>query len=197
MKPKTSVLLSCLLAFCLVVPAQAGDPPEQKAEDPMTAAMMAAATPGENHAKLVEMCGEYEVTGKMWMDPAAEPMTTAGKSAMKSVLDGRYVVEKSAMGSDGMKMEGMGITGYDNIAGRFFSTWIDNMSTGMFQVAGDYDEQGRMVMTGAYKNPLDGQDVPCRLVTSYPDPDTHVMEMFENRGGEEMRTMELTYKRVR
>ena len=32
----------------------------------------------------------------------------------------------------GMPFEGIGRTGYDNVTGKYWSTWIDNMSTGCY-----------------------------------------------------------------
>ena len=191
--------LGCIVVALALVPALAvaGDPPgQQQGMDPMMAAMIEASTPGAQHAKLVELCGEYDITATMMTGPGGEPQTAAGTSSFESIYDGRYVLEKVTIGEGMMLMEGMGFTGYDNTKGEFFSTWIDKMSTGIMLLTGDLDDEGRMVMSGSYQDPLSGDEILVRIVNTYESADKHVMDYYETRGaGPEVRTMDIVYER--
>ena len=40
----------------------------------------------------------------------------------------------------GMSFEGMGVTGYDNLKGKYDTIWMDNMASGMMHGTGSFDE---------------------------------------------------------
>src|SRR5512134_1078333 len=97
---KSVILLSVLLLMAAGAPpamAQEKVAPakEQPAPDPQMQAMMAAfekfGTPGPEHKILLDGVGTWDVASKMWMDPAAPPMESKGKSVQRAILGGRYV----------------------------------------------------------------------------------------------------------
>jgi hypothetical protein len=103
-------------------------PPDEKA---MMEAMAKAATPGEPHKKLNALEGSWECTVKFWMEPGKPPSESKATSENKWILGGRYLEEKVVGEFGGMKFEGLGIVGYDNVQKRFHSTWFDNFGTGV------------------------------------------------------------------
>jgi len=200
-KFRLAVLFVCAAALAVGTasaqdkPAQ--QPPAMSAEQQaMMAAFEKAMTPGPEHKMLEAMAGEWTYTSKMWMDPAAPPMESSGTSSFKSILGGRYVQHKHHGTAMGMPFEGMGINGYDNLKKKFVSTWIDNMSTMIMYMSGTFDPASKtFTYTGDVDDVMTGKPVKVRETLHAPDADSAVMEWYEMRGGKEVRTMEITYKR--
>lgn len=78
-------------------------------------AWQAYMTPGEMHKMLAAFDGEWNVEGKMWMDPKAQPVTTKGTCTYKMVLGGRYQQSQFKSTFMDQPMEGIGHTAYDNL----------------------------------------------------------------------------------
>lgn len=160
---------------------------------------------GENHKLLAGFVGEWSFVNKYWMDPSAPPHESTGTSSVKSLMDGRYFAQdvKGTMempGADGKMVKkefvGLGTTGYDNAKQKFVNTWIDNMSTSVMMSEGSYDAAKK---TFTYHGEMDwgGQKVKIREVIRVIDKDNHVFEWYEMQGPQEVKTMEITYKRVK
>jgi hypothetical protein len=180
-----------------------GDQPDQAQ---MMAAMMELAKTGENHKLLQGLAGSWTYSGKFWMnpDPAASPMESPGTTVRKPIMDGRYVqadhVGKMLMpGPDGKLMDtefkGLEIAGYDNAKKKFVSSWIDNMGTGIMQSEGTYDPATKTLTYTSEYEMMPGMKIKARELLKLVDRDHHTMEYYENRGGKEVKVMEITYTR--
>jgi hypothetical protein len=78
----------------------------------------------------------------------------------------------------------------------FMSSWIDNMGTGILNMSGPWDEATNSVtLTGTMVDPLSGKDIQVREVFKIIDANNQVMEMYENKTGSEMQTMEIKFTR--
>lgn len=194
---------SIVLLSLLVTPAFADDkaPPEMNAEmQAMMAAWEKAGAPGPQHAQLAEQFfGTWNTKQSMWMDPAGEPSQDTGKATSTAIFGGRQVrmdFEGNAMGDT---FSGVGYTGYDNVTGRYHSTWTDSMSTGMMLMHGDYDVATKTyTFRGEMADPMKpGAKTPLRNVIRIVDADHHVFEMHETHDGKEARTMMIEYARAR
>lgn len=186
-----------VLAFgLLAVPAFAADPTaEQKA---MMDKMTKAATPGAQHAMLGKMAGEWTATVKFQMDPSQPWQEATGSSVVTSLMDGRYIQESNTSTMMGMPFSGMGITGYDNVIGKYVSTWIDNMGTGIMTSTGTSDAAGKVInWNGTMSDPLTGKPAKARMVTTVIDDNHHTFEMFSVPPGakKEAKTMTIDYMR--
>ena len=51
------------------------------------------ATPGEGHARLAKLAGNWDYTMKWWMSPDAQPEESSGTMSAQMTMDGRYLVE--------------------------------------------------------------------------------------------------------
>lgn len=172
---------------------------QDTAPDDETAAMMEAfekaGTPGEHHARLDRMTGEWNVEVRFYMEPGGEPTVSRGTSEIRWVMDGRFVQETVTGEFMGDAFHGVGHTGYDNVAGEYEATWIDDHSTDIYMYTGRLDENGRLVLESEWKDPLTGETVMGRSVTAFPSADEMVVKGYEDRGDGEMLTMELRYSR--
>jgi hypothetical protein len=134
-------VLSCLVLFVAALAAQ--QKPQtgkmSKQEQAMMDAMMKAAAPGENHKLLSSFSGNWTFVNRMWTDPSAKPTESTGSASYRMLLGGRYLQGEAWGTMMGMPFEGMGITGYDNVARRFQSAWIDNLGTTTMFMTGTYD----------------------------------------------------------
>jgi len=118
---------------------------------------------------------------------------------MQSQLGGRYVAGNYKAMVMGMEFEGWALNGYDNVTNQFVSVWVDNMSTAPMVMTGKYDTATKtFTYAGEMADPVSPKTmVKYREVIRILGPDRHVMEMYEMRGGKEVKTMESTYTRVK
>ena len=156
----------------------------------------AAGQPGDAHAVLAEQAGNWQAEIEMWMAADAPPETTRYRVARTLELDGRVLHEVWTGRFMDQPFEGIGRTGYDNLGKRYWSTWTDNMSTGLMVSHGVRRDDGTIEMTGSFVDPLDGKDVSTRFVWTFPGPDRERMEAFETRDGEEFMNMRMTLTRT-
>lgn len=194
------------LGFVLALPAFAKDkktdaPPPMTAEQKaMMEAWQKASTPNARHQQLIaEFAGTWNTKMTSWMDPSAKPMTETGKSVNTAVLGGRQLRMDYSGQFMGQPFEGVGYTGYDNVTGQYFSTWSDNMSTGLFIAHGEYDPASKSYTYHAQMpDPMqNGAPVPVREVVRIVDADHVNFEMYETRDGKERKSMEIEYVRAK
>lgn len=191
-----------MLALFAALPSAAQDKaakaPQLTAEQQaMMQAWEKASKPGEQHKQLAAMVGKWSTKQTMWMDPKTPPMTETGTATNTLVLGGRHLRQDFRSQWMGQPFEGVGFTGYDNVTGKYYSTWMDSGSTGLFVSHGDYDAATKTyTYTGEMADPAsNGAMIPVRQVVRVFDNDHQVFEMYETRGGKEARTMQIEYAR--
>lgn len=163
----------------------------------MMAAMQEAGTPGEPHAHLAKTAGSWKTSTTMWTAPDAEPVQGEGKVERKMILDGRVLVENFHGDMMGMPFEGMAFTGYDNTAGKYWSVWMDNMSTASYPSEGTCaDDHSTCTFTMTGTDPLTGNTMTWRIETETIGDDSEKMTMYETRDGAEFKSMEMVYERT-
>lgn len=190
--------LSCTALLLVALPVFAAEaPPEMTAEQKaMMEAMQAAGTPGETHAALAKMAGEYDLVIRSWNEPGGEPSSEKGTATRSMVLGGRVMVEDVTSSMMGQPFSGHGMHGYDNVSGKHWSTWNDSMSTGLMVSEGDCDAQGACTFNGSWNDPLTKGKVTARMTTKWTDARTQVFEMYTpGPDGTEFKMMDITYTR--
>jgi len=187
-------------------PATAAPAAGQPNQAEMMQQMIELSKLNENHKLLAGLDGTWSYTVKMWMnpDPNAKPQESKGTAVRKSMMDGRFFVmdvtgKMDMPGPDGKKKEmtfkGMGIEGYDNVKKKFVGTWVDNMGTGIMMSEGTYDPATTtFTYTGEYEA-IPGMKQKIREVMKIADKDHMSFEWYEDRGGKEAKTMEISYTR--
>jgi Protein of unknown function (DUF1579) len=169
--------------------------------------MMEMSKLNENHKLLADMNGSWNYAIKMWMnpDPNAPPQQSKGTATRKSVMGGRYFVmdvsgKMQMPGEDGkmkdMQFKGMAVEGYDNIKKKFVSSWIDSMGTGIQFSEGTYDSATKTFTFNMEMEMVPGMKTPVRETIKLTDKDHMMLEWYENRGGQEKKTMEIAYTRA-
>lgn len=188
-------VVSVLLTLVAVAVAQ--DAPAMTAEQQaMMEAWQRAMTPGPQHASMARMAGEYKLTVKMFMEPGGPPEVSTGKASRSMILGGRYLEETVHGTVMGQPFEGRSLTGYDNVTGRWWGTWVDNMSTGLMTSHGDWDEDaGVGTFWGEGTDPLTGEVQKSRTVVRRLDGGDELMEMYMATDAGEVKSMEILYER--
>jgi len=162
----------------------------------MMEAWMAASTPGKAHERLAEQAGSWHAEVEAWMEPGAEPTVSESSVEREMSLDGRVLEERWNGTMMGMPFQGYGRTGYNNVTEAYWSTWTDNMSTGVMMFTGHYDrEADEFVFQGSYVDPLSKESIQSRSVVTTPEAGKEMMIMYETHGGEEVRTMRMVLTR--
>ncbi len=164
-------------------------------EQDMMKAWQEYMTPGEMHKILANNIGEWTAEITMWMDPSQPPTKSEGTSVTEALLDGRYFQTKYNGIVMDMPMNGISLEGYDNAKKTFFSTWIDNMGTGIMYLEGTYDSASRTLnYKGTSTDPI-GKEIKVREAIKIIDHDNSLFEMFTEQDGKETKSMEIKYTR--
>jgi len=196
MRTKITLAIAALL---LSTAALAADAPQMSAEQKaMMDKMAKAATPGAPHAMLAKLAGDWACTVKYQMDPSQPPQESQSAATITGLMEGRYIQEVDAGQMGGMPFNGMGVTGFDNVSGKYVSTWIDNMGTGIETSVGTADASGKVINWVATMNdPTTGKPTKSRMVTTIIDDNHHTLEMFNTPPGakKEMKVMTIDYVR--
>ena len=206
-----SVTFIAVLSTALITPTFAEDAKTkdataspQMSDAEMMAKMTELSKLNENHKLLAQLAGTWTYTVKMWMAPDAPPMESKGSAVRKPIMEGRYFVanftgEMKMPGEDGkmknFEFKGMSIEGYDNVQQKFVSTWCDNMGTGIMTTSGTYDSATKTFTYNSEMEMMPGMKTNVREVLKIVDANHHNFEWYENRGGQEVKTMEINYTR--
>ncbi len=199
--PSLALALAAALSWSLGTALAAPDdkPPVIKANvDPATEAYMKAATPGAPHERLTRLAGHWTTQVKAWFAPGQPAAESTGTMDVTPILGGRYVESVHRGQMMGQPFEGREIDGYDNVAGQYVSSWIDNMGTGVLMLAGQADASGKVVtMTGDFVDPMSHRKTTYKGVSTLVDDDTLRYESYMVDGGKEAKVMEMVAKRVK
>ena len=153
-------------------------------------------TPGEPHRVLATMAGNWNARVKSWPVPDRPPMESSGACEQKMVLGGRFLQQDFTGDMMGTTFTGIGFTGYDNHSGKYLSTWMDSMSTGILFFEGTPSADGKTItQENRHNDPVRGP-MTWRSVTRIVDENTWVFEMYSiyEKGAVE-KGMEITYTR--
>jgi hypothetical protein len=213
LKTTVAVIFASLSAALLVAPTfarepktneSAASPAGQMNDAEMMKQMMALSKLNENHKLLAQLAGTWKYDVKMWMAPDAPPMLSKGTAVRKPIMDGRYFVlnvtgNMKTPAEDGkmknFEFKGMSIEGYDNVQKKFIGTWCDNMGTGVMLSTGTYDPATKSFTYNSEMEMMPGMKTKAREVLKVVDANHHNLEWYEDRGGQEVKTMEINYTR--
>jgi hypothetical protein len=151
---------------------------------------------------LAKSVGTWQGKSNMWMGPdGGEPMVSDCTFTITPLLDGKFFKCEMKGEMPGMgPYNGMGLYGYDNVAGKFVATWIDSMGTGMMNGDGALSADGKtLTWTYNFNCPITKKaSVMRETETTGADGNTKTFEMIgpDPKTGKEYKMMriELTKK---
>jgi hypothetical protein len=171
--------------------------PALSPQDQMMANWQMAATPGPEHKILESYAGHWISHAKVQMDPSQPAQESDGTADGQLVLGGRFVhvIHKGTM--MGQPFEGMMLLGYDNIAKKYVSTWVDNMGTAMVHYDGSFDKRTHRLMMGArFVDPMTLKPARTRAVTTFASATNMTYEEFSvEPDGKERLVLTITLKK--
>ncbi len=190
---RLAMLMLMVLALFTALPllTWAGDADPEKME-----AWGQAMTPGEAHAGLAEMAGEWRYTVTLWEDPKGEPTVVNGVSLKTMIMGGRFLREELTGEFRGQPFKGYGVTGYDNVTGEYVAVWLDNMGTGIHFYSGEETGPDERTYHSTAHDPISGKEIASRSVGRTIDRDNHVFKSYMTHpDGDEFLHMQVDYTR--
>lgn len=167
-------------------------------ESPEMSAWVRAATPNENHAKLARLAGSFSVESRFFAGAGAEPQSSQGTAEQTMILGGRVLRQEFTGNMGGQAFQGLGLVGYDNVRGRYYSHWVDGMSTMPLTHEGQCRTPSCELIEfkGEYLDPMTKKKKKSRT-TSELAADGHLtFTMFDQDArGKEFKSLELVYTR--
>jgi len=193
---KRTGLIGSFCVLAVVLAATQGlsqEKPNDPAADAMMAKMMAYATPGANHQHLNAFVGTFHCKVKFWMDPSAPAQESTGRMIATWMLGERYIQQHYKSQWMGQPFEGFGLMGYDNAEKKFFSTWMDTFTTGLFYETGSCDGSGKnFTLTGNNFDPQMGKKKWTKTTLEVVSDNKHIMRMYsKGPDGKEMMSFEM------
>lgn len=177
---------------------------DDKAAPPMTAEQKAQAEAYQRmtelrpeHKQLAYFVGNWKSKSQVWMVPGAPPQEASGTSKGTALYGGRYITMNYEGVFFGQPFQGQGQLGFDNLRGKFFSTWLDSYSTGFWLSWGEYDKASNAwTFHGEMPDPMKPQNtVKIRQVLRIYDDKHYGFDSYDFKDGKETRTMNIDYRR--
>jgi len=168
------------------------------AGDAAMKAWLAKAEPGAPHALLAKMAGAFAIESRFFAGPEAAPQISAATVEQSMVLGGRYLRQEFAGTMNGQAYQGFGVLGFDNVKAKFFSFWVDAVSTAPLQHEGGCADPDckTLDMRGQYLDPATRKPKSTR-VTFETNPDGKLVQTLYDvdARGRPFKSLELVYTR--
>ncbi len=151
---------------------------------PLVLAMASASVSAQlapEHARLAAMCGTWDVDVTFWLRPGGPGLSSKGTSAIRPLLDGRFVEEKIEGALNGTPFTTLAWTGFNTSTHQYEATRISSTNTARIAEAGTYDEKTRQFELKA-DYPLGGDTWHQRTVIQMPTPDTMIATSYLSFG---------------
>lgn len=204
----TPILFTMTLVLALLAPGSA------TAQDELPGGMTAqelneaqlrsfeASQPGEEHALIATLAGEWSQVVRLQPAPGAEILTFEGTSTNRMVLGGRFLMSESTLLVPGAEAAGIGFLGFDRRTEEFITLGLDEVGTYWVSGRGTADESGRVItMSGEDFDPIMEHTQEYDFVYRLIDDDQFVFEIWfkddlHTQGGGPFKMIEITYTRT-
>jgi hypothetical protein len=112
----------------------------------VVACMSAATVPARaaadpDHARLLAMCGTWDVDMSLWLRPDGPPLPAKGTSTIRSILGGNFIEETIEGSLAGAPFTTMAWTGFNTDSKRYEATRIATTNTARISETGGFDEK--------------------------------------------------------
>jgi hypothetical protein len=179
-------LVASLLLFLLVNPVASQKP-------------LPASAPGQAHAALARLAGNWEAQARFWMstDPSAPPTECTATVNADMIMGGRFLFQKVEGQCMGQPIEAIGVIGHDNATGRYQAASFDNMGTSISRHVGERNDAGDIVLHSSYLDQATGATVNRRTVRRMISENEWVETAHDTRNGAEHKVMEIRARRTK
>jgi len=155
----------------------------------------------ENHQLLAPITGTWSFAGKHTFAGNNRAITFTGSMTRTALWDGRYFTSE-VTGQDipmpwsngkPITLHEMMTEGYDNVKGKFVSSYINNESeTGIILLEGAYDADKKIITYDGETVSAPKQNLPAgamrkfRVLLKFIDNNHYMLEWHESAGGKEL-----------
>ena len=162
----------------------------------LTATVAAApAIADPEHARLVAMCGTWDVEMTLWPRPGGPGLTTSATSTIRPLFDGLFVEEKIEGALNGALFTTMAWTGYNTWTKQYEATRIASTNTARIAETGGYDDKTKQFELKADYQ-LAGETWHQRTVIQQPSADAMTATSYLSFGAvPEWKGAEIKYTR--
>jgi len=147
------------------------------------------------HARLIAMCGTWDVELTFWFQPGRPGTTVKGTSTIRPILDSLFIEERIEGVLNNTPFTTLAWTGFNTSTHEYEATRIASTNTIRIAENGAWDQQaGHLELKGAYK--LAGDTWTQRTVIQQPSADAMVAASYLSFGSvPEWKAVEIKYKR--
>lgn len=161
--------------------------------------------PGEVHKALEQSVGNFEFTGKFWLEPGSEPKKSKGTAKREMILGGRFLHETITTTECEISKEfgkplpayGQAYVGFNNFTNKVEHVWLSDCCTQMSFATGTIDEKtGVCTLNGSMVCPMTKETLTTRTTHENKDENTELLTMYTTAPGkDEVKVFEITFTR--
>jgi len=175
------------LVFALVVVARRSNA-QENSEMP---------APQKEHEWLKQLAGEWDTEGEMHIGPGAEPIKSTGTDIAR-MLGGFWLVSDVKGNVMGTSVEAKLTIGYDTKKKKYVGTWIDSMTSYMWNYEGSVDESGKILTLNTEGPGFQGGDKLTKfkeVIEIKSKDDRTFTSSYQNEDGTWTKLMSVKYRR--
>lgn len=141
---------------------------------------------------MTKYVGDWKADYIMWMDTTSESMSFQISVRNEMKMNNLFFTSYYTGSVMDMDYEAISTIGYDLQKGKFQSTWIDNMNSGITYTEGKASANKQTIeFHGIAFDPTSGRDAPMRQVLTLTDANHLKIEVFTRTYGKERKSIEI------
>lgn len=131
--------------------------------------------PTKEHDWLKQFAGEWDTEVEMFMEPGKPPMKSKGTESARMV-GGFWVVGENKGEMMGAPFTGLMTFGYDPEKKKYVGTWVDSMTSTLWQYVGSVDASGKLLtMETEGMCPMEGKVCQFKDTVEFKSKDHRVL----------------------
>lgn len=162
----------------------------------LSAEMPEMPKPTKEHEWLQRFVGEWTSESEIHMVPDEEPMKGSGTESVRP-LGGFWIVSDVTGEMPGMTMKAVLTFGYDPKKEKYVGTWVDSMTSHMWEYEGTVDDSGKVLtlITNAFC-PMEQRECEFLSTVEFVSDDERIFtEKKKSEDGEWVTIVKSVYKR--
>jgi hypothetical protein len=154
--------------------------------------------PGPEHAWLQQFVGDWNADVEMLMDPTGKPPTKSKGTESIRPVGGFWILSENRGTLMGQPFLGVQTLGYDTKKQKYIGTWVDSVSSQMWQYEGSVDATGKtLTLESEGSCPIDpGKVIKAKDVIELQDKNHKTFKSFiQMDNGQWIPAMSIRYER--
>ncbi len=151
---------------------------------------------GPEHLFLAKKVGVWDMECEYFISQTDEPVRAKGVDIVRA-LGPYWVLAEAKFELPGLTIEGQATTGYDPVAKRYRSTWIDSATPFLYTFEGSYQQERDLLeLEGLNLDPQSGRPARYRSRELFGTPNDRLFELLvESSPGMETPILRYQYTR--